>query len=74
MSVITLLVRCESKKVSRLMVDWGNFILLRASVSVGMWTESKAFDMSWERTQISFLLVMASSRMCVSCETGCMVD
>src|SRR5260364_443483 len=52
----------------------GILIRCKAFSSVAILTESKAFDMSCDSAQSSFPLVLASSIICVSCVTGCIVD
>ena len=60
--------------VIKLIKGVGNLILSIAFVRVGMYIESKAFDMSCSKSQSSCLRVVAVSMIVVSCEMGCMVD
>lgn len=52
----------------------GIFMRQSAFDSVLIWTESNAFDMSCDNAQISLWYTRASSRICVNCATGWMVD
>ena len=57
-----------------LVIDGGILIRCKAFSNVVILTESKALDISCDKAQISFPFVLASSIICVSCVTGCIVD